>query len=237
MSDKIRKKSKPFSQVSNHALRNEKLSLKAKGLYSLIESYINIPNFTLYKNTLLKSCLEKQTAFQSAWNELKKAGYLIQKRYATKDGFEYEYELLDTPYIENPCMENPCMENPTMGKPIYGKHGVYSNNDFNNNDFLNNNKLNNTLVCELEIEFEKFWDLYDKKVDKKATFKRWKKLKQEDKDKIFQTLPDYIKSTPDVKFRKNPTTYLNNESWNDEIVLHEDSKKESSKSSSLFDCL
>jgi hypothetical protein len=43
------------------------------------------------------------------------------------------------------------------------------------------------------------------------------KLKADTIQKIFDTLPRYIVSTPDVKFRKNPTTYLNNESWNDEI--------------------
>jgi predicted phage replisome organizer len=85
-------------------------------------------------------------------------------------------------------------------------------------------------------EFEKFWNLYDKKVDKKATFKKWKKLKQEDKDKIFKTLPEYVKSTPDVKFRKNPVTYLNNESWKDEIVYRENKNKQPNKTN-IFDCL
>ena len=39
-------------------------------------------------------------------------------------------------------------------------------------------------------EFDRFWNLYDKKVgDKKKLLKKWAKLTQEDKDKIFATLP------------------------------------------------
>jgi len=30
----------------------------------------------------------------------------------------------------------------------------------------------------------------------------------------------YVRSTPDVKYRKDPATYLNNESWKDEIINH-----------------
>ena len=49
----FRKKKISYAQVSNFALRDEKLSLKAKGLLSLIESYINLENFTLYKQFLI----------------------------------------------------------------------------------------------------------------------------------------------------------------------------------------
>ncbi len=67
-------------------------------------------------------------------------------------------------------------------------------------------------------EFEKFWTQYDKKQDRKKCFAKWKRLSQSDKDKIFQTLPAYIASTPDKQFRKNPLTYLNGEAWNDEVM-------------------
>jgi hypothetical protein len=34
-----------------------------------------------------------------------------------------------------------------------------------------------------------------------------------------ETLPHDIKYTPDVKFRKDPITYLNQRTWEDEIYL------------------
>ena len=55
----FRKKKTSFTQVSNIALRDKNLSLKAKGLLSLIESYINIDNFTLYKQFLLNQSTDR----------------------------------------------------------------------------------------------------------------------------------------------------------------------------------
>ena len=98
---RFRKRKIYFTQVSNHALRNEEMSLKAKGLYALIQSYITIEDFTLYKTTLRKQCVEGESAFESAWKELKKNGYLIQYKIQDEKGkFFYEYELLDEPQIQ-----------------------------------------------------------------------------------------------------------------------------------------
>ncbi len=58
-------------------MRDENLSLKAKGLYSMIQSYITIENFTLYKNTLIKQCKDKEGSFNTAWKELKDNGSLL----------------------------------------------------------------------------------------------------------------------------------------------------------------
>ena len=86
----------------------------------------------------------------------------------------------------------------------------------NKND---NNVKNDNNEKKETIEFENFWNLYDKKVgDKKKIFKKYTALPEQDKLKIQETLKDYISSTPDKKFRKNPETYLNNHSWNDEII-------------------
>ena len=86
---------------------------------------------------------------------------------------------------------------------------------FKNEKNININCAKN---CACEICFNRFWDLYDKKRDRKKCFQKWKRLKQDERDKIFQTLPAYIESTKDVQFRKDPATYLNNQSWNNEII-------------------
>lgn len=78
---------------------------------------------------------------------------------------------------------------------------------------------------EEKKEFEKFWSLYDKKVgDKEKLFKKWLKLKKEEKELIFKYIPKYKLAQPEKKFRKNPETFLNNKSWNDELIA---GKKES----------
>ena len=97
-----------FSAVSNMALQDERLSLKAKGLYSLIQCYNGKPNYRLYKRNLLKLCKEGSKAFDSAWKELKDTGYLKIYRIPSGDNdrFKYEYDLLDEPDPNTPSLIN-----------------------------------------------------------------------------------------------------------------------------------
>lgn len=148
----IRRREKGFAQVSNIALRDKKLSLKAKGLYALIESYLTIDNWILYKNFLKQQCKERETAFESTWKELKDNGYLIQYRLQeeTTKQFYYEYELLDTPDIamstevhnsqnrKKKEEKNHTPENQGMDNTCNGKGGVYNKTD------LSDTNLNNT---------------------------------------------------------------------------------------------
>lgn len=66
--------------------------------------------------------------------------------------------------------------------------------------------------------FGDFWELYDKKEDKPKCEKKWKTINQGAREKIMQHLDLYVKATPDKKYRKNPITYLNNQSWENEII-------------------
>ena len=92
---RFRKREKPFTQISNHLLRDPNVSLKAKGLYSLIASYLSMVDFTLYKSTLRSNCSEGRDAFDKTWNELKSAGYLVQYKVKTGQGrFEYTSRFL-----------------------------------------------------------------------------------------------------------------------------------------------
>ena len=102
-------------------------------------------------------------------------------------------------------------------------------NEVNSNKQVNkqSNKPKDIIV-EKESSFDKFWNMYDKKVGKKDKCrKKFLKLSKSDINKIFETLPQYIKSTPDKQYRKNPETYLNNESWNDEIITQPSQPKRS----------
>jgi len=95
-------------------------------------------------------------------------------------------------------------------KQSKAKKAVNGNVTVNVNDNVNE-------TTNKESDFDLFWNLYDKKVDKKDCLKKWAKIKQKDKDKIFVVVENYVKSTPNIKFRKHPLTWLNKESWNDEI--------------------
>lgn len=166
----FRKKNRDFTMIANQLARDNNISLKAKGLYLLIQSYIDIPNFVLYKGFLRKKCKEGRDAFDGAWNELKRNGYLIQYRLRDKESqkYYYEYELLDAPEVkvengiepdtenpymgephtEKPCAEKPSTEKPSTGKPDtenpYGNNKTYQNKTNYNNTYFSNTSINHT---------------------------------------------------------------------------------------------
>lgn len=74
------------------------------------------------------------------------------------------------------------------------------------------------MFAEILPTFNQFWDLYDKKVGREMCENKWAKISQSDREKIMLHVPEYVESTPNKQYRKNPHSYLNQKSWNDEIV-------------------
>ena len=149
---KFRTRRHKFTQVSNTALTDKTLSLKAKGLYALINSYITIPDFILYKQTLVNSCKEGRDSFNAAWKELKDSGYLIQERVLINGKFSYEYELLDEPEGQGSKKEKKEQVDSTGdgkpvtdsddGKSVYGKSVDGSSTLGKPVDIINTNENN-----------------------------------------------------------------------------------------------
>ena len=71
------------------------------------------------------------------------------------------------------------------------------------------------ISLSLENDFNKFWNIYNKKNDSKRCKDKFIKLPKKDIEKILEVVSDYVVLTPDVKFRKNPLTWLNGKCWND----------------------
>lgn len=80
---------------------------------------------------------------------------------------------------------------------------------YNNTNLPINNTTN--------ISFDEFWDLYDKKVSRDNSEKKWNRLSNKDKELIMQFIPKYKAFQTDKKFRKDPLTFFNNKTWLDEI--------------------
>jgi hypothetical protein len=71
----------------------------------------------------------------------------------------------------------------------------------------------------INIDFEYYWNEYDKKIgDKKKLKSKWDKLSDQERQDAMNYIDLYKISVPDKQFRKNPETFLNNKSWNDEII-------------------
>jgi hypothetical protein len=82
-----------------------------------------------------------------------------------------------------------------------------------------NVNVNVNVINNKEVLFNRFWELYSKKIGRKDCLNKFMKLSINDMEKIIQSVPKYVLSTPDEKFRKNPETYLNGRHWEDEIEL------------------
>lgn len=185
----FRKREKPFVMICHTVARDENLSFKAKGLYLLIESYLSIPDWTLYKDFLMSKSKEGRDAFNSAWKELKDKGYLKQTKTKSEEGkWIYVYDLLETPIIDpkpeeinikepeinDPTDQIPDTENPYVGKTGVENSGVentplYNNNEYNNNKYNNNNKKNRKEKIKENTETEhSISDLSDKTMPNKS---------------------------------------------------------------------
>lgn len=88
---------------------------------------------------------------------------------------------------------------------------LYINVDIDKDNIINK--------YENKIDFDIVWDLYGKKIgERKKLIDKWNKLTDNEQNLALTHIPKYVLSTPDKKYRKNFETYLNNKSYNDEII-------------------
>ena len=89
-------KTQNYTVMSNHHLRNKELSLKAKGLMSLMLSLPPAWDYSI--GGLVAICKESHTSIRSALKELEENRYLIRERKNNEKGyFIYEYTLYEMP--------------------------------------------------------------------------------------------------------------------------------------------
>lgn len=69
-----------------------------------------------------------------------------------------------------------------------------------------------------ETGFTEFWNAYGKKTGAKPAFSSWNRMSKKDRAAAMGRVKDYVASTPDVRFRKNPSTWLNQRCWEDDMV-------------------
>lgn len=167
-------KNKDYTTISNYHLRDKRLSLKAKGLLSIMLSLPDDWDYSL--EGLVSICLEKETSIKSSLKELKKYNYLYVRKYQNEKGkFEYEYNIYENPIepgIDYPAVDIPAVEVPGLDYPAVENQGqLNTNNKILNNKVLNNKILNNkynspspianTLFEEIESNFGRTLSPYE----------------------------------------------------------------------------
>ena len=109
-------KNHSYTVMANHHLRDERLSLKSKGLLSLILSLPDDWRISIEGMTQFSS--DGKDAIRSAIRELKDAGYITRAQTHSEAGTfsGYDYIVHETP-AASPSSGFPTMENPTTGNP------------------------------------------------------------------------------------------------------------------------
>ena len=114
-------KTRDYTVMSNHHLRNTELSLKAKGLLSLM---LSLPdNWDYTTKGLARICKDGVDSICAAVRELEEHGYVIRERVRGANGQlgSIEYTILEKPAEQSPERENPVQVKPILENPVLGK--------------------------------------------------------------------------------------------------------------------
>lgn len=154
-------KTKDYTTMSNYHFREKDMSLKAKGLLSLILSLPEEWDYTLAGLSML--CRDGKDSVRTALTELEEFGYVETARVRDEkgrlQGTEYivreipvsslpekeepvlEEPTLEKPALEKPTLEKPILENPTLENPALEKPTLENPTQLNTNK-SNTKKLN-----------------------------------------------------------------------------------------------
>ena len=117
-------KTRDYTVMANHHLRNTELSLKAKGLLSLM---LSLPEEWDYTTKGLSCiCKDGVDSICAGVRELEEHGYVVRERIRNPNGQlgAIEYTILEQPQEpkrEKPERENPVQANPVLDDPVLGK--------------------------------------------------------------------------------------------------------------------
>lgn len=221
-------KNENYTIMSNYHLRERDMSLKAKGLLSVI---LSLPSDWDYSIAgLVAISKENETAVKSALNELKRFGYLKvtkQMPNETESGrIEYAYDI-----YEQPCAKI-AQENLSIDKQGIENLGVENQGQLNTNKTITNNKIinykeNNDQPAkpsdhELLIEFEDLWAHYPRKQGKAKALEAYKRARKAgvDKTTVLDGLTRYnaqiTANKTNIKYVMQGSTWFNGKRWEDE---------------------
>lgn len=146
-------KTNNFTVMSNYHFKEKKMSLKAKGLLSLMLSLPEDWNYSV--SGLVKLSKDGKDSIMSALQELEKFGYLTRSQLFNEKGqFNgIEYNIFEEPQKENAIAANPISANPISANQDAEKPPQLNTNPLrtNNNKSINKSNTNTEAITESEM--------------------------------------------------------------------------------------
>jgi len=201
-------KNSNYTVMANHHLRDNRLSLKAKGLLSVMLSLPADWDYTLAG--LAHISKEGVDAIRAAVNELVQAGYIIRSRRRNEAGqlsdteyLIYEFpqnkeseravittpsespavSSLNRPIMEKPMLENPVLANPTLDLPTQEKPVLENPTQLNNDKRIND--ISNPYQSSIHLSAPDIGQQFPALVQQiKEQIDYWDLIERNDKDEI-----------------------------------------------------
>ncbi len=223
-------KNRNYTIMSNYHLRETEMTLKAKGLLSVILSLP--PEWDYSIAGLVAISKENETAIKSALRELKKFGYLkitkMMPNETDSGRIEYSYDIYEEPSealkaefqsLEKQGAENQPLENPGQ---------LSNNNQLTQNKLFkteNNEQPAKPADSELMAEFEELWNNYPRKLGKAKALEAYKRARKAGVDKV--TVQDGLTrynaqikaNNTNEKYIMHGSTWFNGKRWDDEYQV------------------
>ena len=162
-------KTNNFTVMSNHHFKEKGMSLKAKGLLSLMLSLPDDWNYSI--SGLVTLSKDGKDSVMSALNELEKFGYLKRTRLTNSKGqFQgIEYDIYEQPQPQNPVSEEQNSGNQNEGNQN-SENPPQLNTKLTNNEFnkeFNEQNTNQDLydIIRNNVAFEALLPYFDAYVD------------------------------------------------------------------------
>ena len=130
-------KTNNFTVMSNYHFKEKKMSLKAKGLLSLMLSLPDDWNYSV--SGLVKLSKDGKDGVMSALQELEKFGYLSRSQMFNAKG---QFSGIEYNIYEQPQQENPIAEKQDAANPITEKQDAENPPQLNTNQLRTNNNKN-----------------------------------------------------------------------------------------------
>lgn len=203
-------KTKDYTIMSNYHLKEKNMSLKAKGLLSLMLSLPDDWNYSVAG--LVAMCKENESAIKSTLNELREFGYLkitkLMPNESKSGRIEYIYDIYEfskqegkKQEIENQPLENQPLENQPQ----------LNTNKLNTNKLNKENNKNNNILDSFNIHNEEdilnssniLNELFLLKENQKKLEKENEELKKRAKTKSKEFVPPTLEEVKQYCLERN----------------------------------
>ena len=152
------KKTDNYTVMSNHHLRNKKLSYKAKGLLSFMLSLPDDWDYSM--NGLVAVSKEQIKSVRSTIKELEDFGYVERIKKHTKKGlYQYEYNIYEYPYHHKGSTDDPITQLEPQIKT--NKPSIKYKDKLDKQNIIVKELIRKEFIEESDLEIYRYSELFD----------------------------------------------------------------------------